>query len=143
MAGVVRLSNKPLYEIALAIVRRDDVYLVARRPHDVHLPDVWEFPGGKREPGESGEQAACREALEECGVTARATGSLEPIRVEFADRVVELHPVLCDHVAGDAAPLASQECRWVTLAQLAALDMPAPNAPILAALRARARLSSR
>src|SRR5437764_2006476 len=54
--------------IAVAVVEKDGHFLVGQRPEGVSLAGLWEFPGGKIEPGESPEAAAVRECLEETGV---------------------------------------------------------------------------
>ncbi|TWT40988.1 CTP pyrophosphohydrolase [Phycisphaerae bacterium RAS1] len=119
--------------VALAIIRRDGLWLVARRPRDVHLGGLWEFPGGKCETGETPAEAAVREALEECGVVVAADRTLASIRCDYGDRVIDLAPVACRWVSGEARPLASEECGWVTTEELRRLAMPEVNAAILEA----------
>lgn len=132
--------SKLLLEVAIAIVRRNARYLVARRHDHAHLGGLWEFPGGKIDPNESPEAAAVRELREECGVTAAPFARLDPVRFEYADRIVTLTPICCEWQAGDAKPLASQECAWMSLDELSSLDMPAANEAILGELRDWERL---
>lgn len=117
--------------VALALVHRDGRWLVARRLADAHLGGLWEFPGGKTEAGESPEAAALRELMEECHVRAVAYRKLPPFVVEYADRTVELNPVLCEWESGDGLSIENEECRWVTLSELRKLEMPAVNAEII------------
>ncbi len=125
---------RPTHEVSLALVHRDQRWLVARRRRDVHLPGAWEFPGGKREPGETAVAAALRELREECGVDAAALYVGTPVWAEYDDRRVRLTPVVCAWMSGEAQPLGCSECRWVRAGELAALEMPAANAAIVAAL---------
>lgn len=127
-------EDKPQVRVAVALVARDGRWLVARRRHGVHLGGVWEFPGGKCEPGETPAETAVRELLEECAVRATALRALEPVSWEYDDRIVHLTPVLCRWVSGTAQPLASAECRWVSLEALGHLEMPAANRALLARL---------
>ena len=60
-----------IIEVVAAIIRRDSQMLITRRFKDVHLPGLWEFPGGKVEPNESLQAALEREILEELGVKVR------------------------------------------------------------------------
>lgn len=127
----------PTVDVAVALVQRDGRWLVALRRADAHLGGVWEFPGGKRRADESAAAAAIRELREECAVQAVARATLDPIRHEYADRTVILTPVLCDWVAGEGGALENDGCRWVTPAELSRLTMPAANAELIAAIRAR------
>jgi mutator protein MutT len=123
----------PLLEVAIAIVHREQHWLVAQRPAAAHLGGLWEFPGGKRRPSESTAAAALRELREECGVEAAVERILDPLICHYDDRSVELTGVVCCWKAGEPVPLASVQCRWVTAAELRALPMPAVNAAIIAA----------
>ena len=122
---------KPLIHVAVALVHRDGLWLVARRAHDAHLPGLWELPGGKREEGETPAVAATRELLEECGVDAVVERSLEPVCWEYADRRVSITPVVCRWQSGEAQPLGSDECRWVSLPAMRRLPMPPINSEII------------
>jgi 8-oxo-dGTP diphosphatase len=123
--------SKPLLQIALALVHRDARWLVARRRADAHLGGLWEFPGGKCQRDEEPVVAAVRELREECRVWAIAERTLASVPCEYADRHVNLTPVLCRWVAGEARPLENEVCRWVTLAELRQLAMPPVNAEII------------
>ncbi|MGE0480552.1 MAG: (deoxy)nucleoside triphosphate pyrophosphohydrolase [Phycisphaerae bacterium] len=129
----VTTLGKPTFDVALAIVHRADEWLVARRRTHAHLGGLWEFPGGKCEPNEPPATAAIRELMEECDVEAAPERVLPAVRFDYGDRVVQLTGVVCRWIAGDGRPLGCDECRWVSTAELAALDMPAANAGIVAA----------
>lgn len=126
--------KRPVTDVAIAIVRRDDRWLVALRPADVHLPNVWEFPGGKRAPGESAEQTALRELREECGVEAVAEQIIGVFEHDYGERLVQLTPVLCRWSAGEPEPRECAACAWVTTEELMRLEMPALNEEIIRAL---------
>lgn len=126
---------KKVLDIAVAVVWRDGLYLVARRHDHVHLGGLWEFPGGKCEPGENAMDAALRELREECAVDAVALFRLQSIVHSYEDRSVRITPVVCRWVAGEAMSLDSQECRWVEPAMLLALEMPPANRPLLEQLQ--------
>lgn len=126
--------NRMRHHVALALVHRDGAWLVARRFADVHLGGQWEFPGGKCEPGENPADAAVRELHEECAVTATPQRALAVLCCDYGDRIVHLYPIICCWRAGEARPLGNEECRWVSRAELAALDMPDVNRAIIAAL---------
>jgi 8-oxo-dGTP diphosphatase len=125
------LGHVSIRPVAVAIVLRDGRYLVARRPLGAHLGGLWEFPGGKCEANETATEAALRELREECGIEALPERSLRQFRHDYGDRIVELTPIVCRWVSGEARPLGSVECRWVSFNELCALRMPALNAEIL------------
>lgn len=123
----------PVIDVALALVRRGGLWLVARRPPLVHLGGLWEFPGGKCRPDEPPGAAAVRELREECGVRAAVERVLPPVTWAYPDRVLRLTPVLCRWQAGDARSRLGTECRWVSSAELPRLEMPPANAEIIRA----------
>lgn len=123
--------SKPRFKVGLAIVHRDGRWLVAKRRPDAHLGGLWEFPGGKCEPGEQPPDAAIRELREECGVEAEIERVLEPLVCEYDDRIVELTAAICRWVSGEAQALESDQCRWVLLSEMRKLDMPEVNAEIM------------
>lgn len=108
--------------------------LPTRRPQAVHLGRMWELPGGKIEPGEQPDQAACRETREETGI---AISTVQPVAVHrhrYPDRVVELHGFLAavdePTLQAAAGTLAGIEYRWVSMHALAEAGLPPANGPI-------------
>lgn len=127
-------EDRRIVEVAVAIVRRESLWLVAKRRPDVHLGGLWEFPGGKLHAGESPPEAALRELMEECAVSARVERQLPPATHAYDDRTVRIHPILCVWERGEPRPVGSEECRWVSTEALVALDMPALSRAIIADL---------
>lgn len=118
--------------IAVAVVEHQGRVLVGRRPPGVRLAGLWEFPGGKIEPGETPEQAARRECLEETGVAVEVTGRF-PQHVERYDfGSVRLHFLACAPVP--PAPAPREPFQWFERRRLAELEFPAGNRPVLALL---------
>lgn len=113
--------------------------LVAQRPAHKHLGGLWEFPGGKIEPGETAELALRREIAEELGCAIEVEAGLTPVRHEYAEVTIELSPFVARLVAGGATPESRehQALRWVTEEELAGLPMPAADGPILVEWAAR------
>lgn len=114
----------PVVQVAAAVIERNGRFLVSRRRSGEHLGGYWEFPGGKRRPGESWTACLRRELMEELGVTAEPAARLASIRYRYPDRVVRLEVFRCRLHAGTPRPLAVQAVRWVTPAQLRRLRFP-------------------
>jgi len=117
--------SPPVIVVVAAVIEEDGRLLVTRRQRGTHLEGCWEFPGGKREPGETNEQALGREIVEELGA-----GVVDPREVfvsshVYPDRSVELHFFRCA-LGGPPRPQLGQELRWVRPADL--LEIPFPPA---------------
>ncbi len=120
-------------DIAIAIILHptDDSILIALRKSDVHLPDMWEFPGGKCEPGEAPRDAVVRESLEEVGLIVEPVEEWPTITHDYADRTVTLHPFLCRASSSDAKPLGNSQVKWVLRSELGGYAFPPANASLL------------
>jgi mutator protein MutT len=82
-------------EVAAGLIHRDGCYLIARRKPGAHLAGFWEFPGGKREAGESLTECLQRELLEELGIRIDLPVPYQIIRHDYLDRIIELHFYRC------------------------------------------------
>ncbi|MCC7143634.1 MAG: (deoxy)nucleoside triphosphate pyrophosphohydrolase [Candidatus Eisenbacteria bacterium] len=131
-------AGLPLFRVGVAVVLRASsqsgtppFVLVGRRRSDVHLPDLWEFPGGKLEPGESAEAGALRELQEETEVEAVVRYRLRDELYHYVDRSVQITFVLCDYRAGVPATAATCAVRWVGLASLQVYRFPDASVPVI------------
>jgi 8-oxo-dGTP diphosphatase len=116
--------------VAAAIIERDGRLLLTRRPAGVHLEGLWEFPGGKCDPGESLETCLARELREELGAEATIGGEVFTTTHAYPERSVELH-FLQATLTGDPVPQLGQEMRWVARGELAALAFPPADAELI------------
>lgn len=125
-----KTRSRPHYDVSLAIIRNGDLVYVQPRRDTGHLDGYWEFPGGKRQRGESLIETACREAHEECGVELNsASGVLvHTDSFSYPDRDLTLY-FFC--FPSDQEPIVSCGGRWVSRAELTKLDFPPANKTIL------------
>jgi 8-oxo-dGTP diphosphatase len=122
-------------DVSCAVIERGGTVLLAQRSAAMALPLRWEFPGGKRHPGESAAACLEREIGEELGVAIRILRALPPSRSPRAGGELVLHPFVCEIAAGTPEPREHRELRWVTPEEAAGYDLAAPDVPVLAAYR--------
>jgi 8-oxo-dGTP diphosphatase len=119
--------------VAAGILVRGGRVLLARRPEGKHLAGLWEFPGGKVEPGESPDAALVRELREELGVELERFRPFRFAHHVYPETTVLLLAYLC---AIDEDPRdASVDWRWQAIADLDAAAMPAADASLVEDLR--------
>lgn len=131
------MSKSILIVVAAALVDRDNRVLIAKRPEGKQLAGLWEFPGGKVDPGETLEAALCRELREELGIEVCET-CLAPFT--FASHAYPefnlLMPLyLCRNWEGDVVSQEGQEIAWVRASRLADYPMPPADLPLIPWLR--------
>ncbi len=124
----------PTEYVALGVVFHEGRILVALRKSNAFLGGLWEFPGGKREPGESYAACVVRELREECGIDVEPVRELLPVRHDYPEKRVVLQPYLCRLKGGTPGAHASQRLKWVTLRELPLLRVPDASRPIIARL---------
>ncbi len=128
------MDGKAVIQVAAAVIERRGRYLIARRRADAHLSGYWEFPGGKREAGETFEACVRREVLEELGVEITVLRPLIVTRHEYPEKIVELHFFTCSLSHGDPQALDCLDVRWVKSEELAEYSFPPADAPVIAQL---------
>ena len=119
--------------VACALVDADKRVLICRRPEGKSLAGLWEFPGGKVEPGESPEAALIRELEEELGVVVRAP-CLAPLT--FASHPYDSFHLLmplyvCRRWEGFVSAREGQETAWVRANRLRDYPMPPADEPLI------------
>ncbi len=126
----------PHYSIAAAVVWRRGRVLIARRPEDGLLGGLWEFPGGKIEPGESAPEAARREVREEMGIAVEVGDLIDAIRHTYSHFRITLHAYHAAWVSGKVRARSATAWRWVEPRLLSSFAWPAANRRIVARLEA-------
>ena len=118
---------------AVALVDVDGRVLVGQRPPGKRLAGLWEFPGGKVEPGERPEEALIREVSEELGIAVEEP-CLAPLTfASHADPDFHLLMPLyvCRRWSGTPRPMEGQALKWVRAKALRDLAMPPADAPLI------------
>lgn len=118
-------------EVAAGIVVDGGRILATRRVKGKHLEGMWEFPGGKVEPGESPQMGVIREIREEVDLEVVVENLLGTVDHTYPDRKVRIHFFKCRVLQGKAKPNACGELRWITKDEIDRITFPPANAPIL------------
>lgn len=127
---------KILLVVAVALVDADRRVLIAQRPAGKQLAGLWEFPGGKIEPGETPEAALIRELDEELGISTK-TACLAPL--SFASHSYESFHLLmplyvCRKWQGVPEAREHTALKWVRPQALRDYPMPPADEPLIASL---------
>lgn len=122
---------------AVALIDRDGRILLAQRPRDKSMVGLWEFPGGKVEPGETPEHALIRELEEELGINTWKS-CLAPL-VFASHSYPDFHLLMplftCRKWDGIPHAKEQQALKWVTVKDLSSYPMPPADAPLIPILR--------
>ena len=128
----------PFQVIGVGVVLNDaGEVLIDQRLNEGLLGGLWEFPGGKQEPGEAIEVTISRELQEELAIEVQVGEELISLDHAYSHKRLRFVVHLCKWRSGEPQPLASQQVRWVKPQQLKDFPFPAANARIIAALLAR------
>ncbi|HEY9734980.1 MAG TPA: A/G-specific adenine glycosylase [Trichocoleus sp.] len=134
----------PHKQIGVAVIWNDQgQILIDRRRQEGLLGGLWEFPGGKIEPGETVEQCIEREIREELGIEIEVGQKLIRVDHAYTHFKVSLNVHHCRHISGEPQPIECDEVKWVTLDEIEQYPFPKANVTIIEALKeyARSRIS--
>ncbi len=121
--------------VAAGLIFRDGQLLIAQRPAGKHLAGLWEFPGGKLEPGESWAAGLQRELREELGTEVDVGELFEEVVHRYPTKTVHLRFYVCRWLRGEPQPLECAAVAWVTAAELAQYEFPPADAQLLQRLQ--------
>lgn len=133
----MRASKKPLpfYEIAVGIIWKDGKILIARRPENGLLGGLWEFPGGKREAGETLEECVQREVLEELNIVVEVGERFVTVDHAYSHFRIRLHAFRCRWLSGEPECRGCTAFRWVEPGDLGNYPFPRANQKVIEQLQ--------
>lgn len=123
--------------VAVALVDADKRILLAQRPEGKQLAGLWEFPGGKLDPGERPEEALIRELREELGITVQEA-CLAPLTFAshaYPDFHLLMPLYVCRRWEGVPRALEGQKLAWARVNELRNYPMPPADEPLIPMLR--------
>ena len=131
MASPTRaLAVKPI-DVAAGLVFHQQKLLITQRLEGSPLAGLWEFPGGKREPGESFEECLIRELREELGIEVALGQAFEEITHDYPEKTVHLKFFLCRLAKGEPRAIGCATYEWATRERLAKRDFPSADERLL------------
>ncbi len=133
MNDLANPGKRLLLVAACALVDADGRVLLAQRPEGKQLAGLWEFPGGKVEPGETPEQCLIRELHEEIGIETEIP-CLAPLTFashSYDDFHLLMPLFVCRRFRGIAQPREGQALKWVRPKQMRDYPMPPADAPLI------------
>ncbi|MER8695681.1 (deoxy)nucleoside triphosphate pyrophosphohydrolase [Mesorhizobium opportunistum] len=133
MNDLASTGKRLLLVAACALVDTDGRVLLAQRPPGKQLAGLWEFPGGKVEPGETPEQCLIRELQEEIGIETEIP-CLAPLTFashSYDDFHLLMPLFICRRFRGIAQPMEGQALKWVRPKQMRDYPMPPADAPLI------------
>jgi 8-oxo-dGTP diphosphatase len=133
-----KYDNCPMQKVLAAIMERDGRLLLAKRKKGDRFEGLWEFPGGKLEPGETPEEGLKRELREEFGIETRVGHFLCSVRYTSPTQSIKLLAYEVTHITGQFSLYEHEEIRWVFLEELKQYPLAEPDAALIPKLRKRA-----
>ncbi len=127
-----------MIEVAAGLVFREGKLLIAQRRAQDHLGGCWEFPGGKREPGETFPECLARELREELGIEVQVLECVFAITHTYPEKTVSLQFLRCAWRQHEPQALGCQNIAWVTAQELDRYEFPPADARLLEQLKVRA-----
>ncbi len=127
-----------LINVVAGLIYRQDRYLITKRPEGKHLEGHWEFPGGKKEHGESNRDALKRELREELGIRVHVGSKVFRTKHKYPDRTVDIQFYFC-RMKPDQSP-SPEECAslsWVPPEDLCTYSFPPADRPLVQKLMER------
>lgn len=129
-------AKTPHYDVTAAVITRDDGrILIAQRPTQGLLGGLWEFPGGKRDPGETLPDCLRREIREELDIEISVGGQIGVVRHGYTHFRITLYAFACEYISGIPQTIGVADFAWVTLDDLDRYAFPVTDQKIIAFLR--------
>ena len=125
----IDMAVRRIIEVVGAIIKDGDRYLVGQRQANKAQGGMWEFMGGKIEPGETPEEALARECREELALEIENEHIIDSVVHEYPEKTIRLTLISCSPKSGsNPKALEHQQIRWVTRDEMDAIDFaPADN----------------
>ena len=124
-------EQKKIVPVVAAVIRDNDTFMICQRPANKARALLWEFVGGKVEPGETKEQALVRECREELAITVSVRETFAEVVHEYSDITVQLTLFNAEIAEGIPQKLEHNDIKWITIAEISQYDFCPADEEIL------------
>lgn len=124
-------QESPPIVVAAAIICQEDRVLLSRRKPESYLGGLWEFPGGKKEFGETLKGCLRREVKEELGVEISEPVWFHTLQYQYPEKMVKLYFYTCSIILGIPQALECAEIAWVYRHDLISYEFPPADIPVV------------
>ena len=118
---------KPRYELAVAVIWKNNKILVSKRKENAMLGGLWEFPGGKLEKNETRKNCVVREVKEELDINIQPYKHVKSIKHSYSHFSIIMHAFHCNLVDGTPQPIGCDQFKWIRKNELSSLPFPKAN----------------
>jgi 8-oxo-dGTP diphosphatase len=126
-----KYDSYPMEKVLAAVIEKDGLFLIAQRKKGDRFEGLWEFPGGKLEPGETPEEGLKRELAEEFGIEARVEDFLCSVRYRSPSYALELRAYKVSHIGRQFRLYDHDDIRWVSLEDIKRYPLVEPDLAIV------------
>lgn len=120
-----------MVKVICGIIEKNGLVLITQRSHKMMHPLLWEFPGGKLEPGETEQECLVREISEELGISIKPNLRLQPATYTYPDKTIQLIPYTCAFISGSIHLLEHASHKWIKPNELEAHNWCPADIPII------------
>ena len=114
--------NKANIDVVAAVIKKNDLFLIANRSFKASSKGIWEFPGGKVEENETFTSALVREIKEELSLNIQVTDKITSVDIKTSDKHISVHYFHALIVSGNISLNVHSEFKWVPLTKLSAFN---------------------
>lgn len=119
-------------DITAAVIKHEGKILIARRSKkNDHLAGLWEFPGGKIEPGETSEGCLAREIEEELGIRIKVGSFITETVFDYTSKRIHLMAYWAEWIYGSINPIVHDKIKWASIDELGIYTFAPANIPIV------------
>lgn len=124
-----------MIDVVAAVIVKDNKFLITRRAPKLKLEGLWEFPGGKVEPGETPEEALKRELVEELEIETEIGDYIETSIYEYPNITVKLMAYFATVISGEIKLTVHDKAEWIDISEVENYEFPPADIPFIEKLK--------